>query len=289
VVLHGVRADEQPGADLRVGQAVASEPRHEQFLRSELLVPRPGTTLASGFAGGAQLAPGPFGEARHAGRLEHAVGGAQLLARGTAAAFAAQPLPVQQVRAGKGDAEPGPAERADRLAVQPLGRLALAQQRARAGPDPVRPVGDAGAGHLLKLAVGPGRCLTQAGARGGLDQLRHHPDQRAEVVGVVARVQRRLGGLVVAAEAIAEHRIRPLGERDPVPLAAQGRVFHGGRDQSPRSCFLATERGQAKRAVRGEAGPRRLLDRLYLVGQRRGGAQLAGEQVEEGSRSQGER
>ena len=62
VVLDGVRADEQPGADLRVGQPVAGQPGDLGLLGGQLLVPGGGAALAGGLAGGAQLAPGPLGE-----------------------------------------------------------------------------------------------------------------------------------------------------------------------------------------------------------------------------------
>ena len=58
--------------------------------------------------------------------------GAELLAGVDAAVLAAQPLAVDQQRAAVRDADAGAGEALDRLAVEPLGRLALAQQRARA-------------------------------------------------------------------------------------------------------------------------------------------------------------
>ena len=62
------------------------------------------------------------GRARRTPRMPIAanivVGGAQLLARVDAPALAAQPLAVEQVRAGELRPQPGPAEPVDRLAVQ---------------------------------------------------------------------------------------------------------------------------------------------------------------------------
>src|SRR5258707_7089099 len=72
--------------------------------------------------------------------VQHGVGGAQLLARVAAAALAAQPFPVEQVSAGQLGAVPGPAEVADRLAVQAVSGLAVAEQRADAGFHPHRPL-----------------------------------------------------------------------------------------------------------------------------------------------------
>ena len=78
---------------------------------------------------------GALGERLHADRGEQVVGGAQLRARVDAAILAAQPLAVEQVRAGELGTQPRAAEPLDRLAIEPLGGLALAQQRARARRD----------------------------------------------------------------------------------------------------------------------------------------------------------
>jgi hypothetical protein len=133
VVLDGVRADEQPGADLRVGQAVAGQLRDPGLLGSQLLAELGGRLSgapAGGFPGGHQLAAGPFGERFHAYLGEHVVGGAQLLACVEPTVLAAQPLAEQQVGAGEIRAEPGAAEPLDSLPVQILGGLALGEQRA---------------------------------------------------------------------------------------------------------------------------------------------------------------
>jgi hypothetical protein len=57
------------------------------------------------------------------------VGGTQLLAGLRAAALAAQPFPVEQVGAGQFRADPGTAEPLDRLEIQVLGVLDVAEQR----------------------------------------------------------------------------------------------------------------------------------------------------------------
>jgi hypothetical protein len=124
VVLNGVGADEQPGADLRVGQPVPGQQRDLHFLRRQLLAgldgSRPGA-LAGGLPGGLQLPAGPFGEGFHPDLVEHAVRGAQLLPGVGPAVFAAQPLAVEQVRAGQLGAKPGAAEPVDRVGVQVIG------------------------------------------------------------------------------------------------------------------------------------------------------------------------
>jgi hypothetical protein len=73
--------------------------------------------------------PRALGERLHADRVQHVVGRAQLPARVDAPALAAQPLPVQQVRAGQLRTQPGPAQPVDRLAVELVGGRPAAQQR----------------------------------------------------------------------------------------------------------------------------------------------------------------
>ena len=57
-----------------------------------------------------------------------------------AAAFASQPLPVEEVGPGELEPHTGTGEVRDRLAVQALGGLALAQQRAHTRFDSDRPI-----------------------------------------------------------------------------------------------------------------------------------------------------
>src|SRR5580700_4173977 len=100
VVLDRAGTDEQPGTDLRIGQAVPGQPGDLRLLGSQLAGSLHGA-LAGGLAGGRQLAAGPLSERRDAHRIQHAVRGAQLLARVNTAALAAQPLAVEQVSAGE--------------------------------------------------------------------------------------------------------------------------------------------------------------------------------------------
>jgi hypothetical protein len=64
------------------------------------------------------------------------VSGTQLFPGVGAAVFAAQPLAVQQVRAGELGAKRGAAKSVDRVGVQVIGGLALGQQRAGPRLDP---------------------------------------------------------------------------------------------------------------------------------------------------------
>jgi hypothetical protein len=143
------RADEQPGGDLRVGQAVPGQPRHLSLLGRQRR-PGPGRSwggldgpVGHGLTRVAQLTAGPLGERLDPDRLQHVVRRAKLLTRLVAAALAAQPLPVQQVSAGEHRTHAGLAQLGDRLAIQAVGDFALGQQRARPRLDPQPPVGAA--------------------------------------------------------------------------------------------------------------------------------------------------
>ena len=209
--------------------------------------------------------------------------GAQLLARVVAAALPAQPFPVQQMGAGQVDAEPGPGEAGDRLAVQALGQLTVTHKCARSRLDAERPLGVAGAGHLVEPVTGTGRGAGEARACGGLDQLDRGPEQRAKIVIETAGTLRCSQRLVVMAEAVVERGVGPLGERDPDSLAAPGHILDGGFDQGERPGLIAAKRGQRHRAVGREMAPGRFHDRLHLVGEQRRSGQLTGEQQDVGA------
>jgi hypothetical protein len=142
VVLDGAWADEQPCADLGVGGAVAGEPGDLGLSQGELVAGL-GGAFAGGLAGGQQLARGALGERLEARGREQLVSDAQLLAGVQPPALAAQPLAVEQMRAGELHAHAGAPEPLDRLAVKVL---AVGQQRARARLDPQRPLSAARAG-----------------------------------------------------------------------------------------------------------------------------------------------
>src|SRR5258708_29299448 len=147
VVLDRARADEQPGADLRVGQPLPGQPRDLGLLGGQRMTGLAGWradglrgALADGLAGGQQLAAGALGEPPGSHSLEHLAGGAQLLARVHPAVVPAQPLPVEQVAAGQFGADAGAGEAVDGLTVEPPRGLALADQGGQAGPDPPPPL-----------------------------------------------------------------------------------------------------------------------------------------------------
>jgi hypothetical protein len=88
VVLHSAGADEQLGGDLLVGVPVLGQLGDPGLLGGEV---SKGfyRALAHGFPGGQQLVAGALGEAIHAHRGQHLVGGAKLLAGVDAAILAA--------------------------------------------------------------------------------------------------------------------------------------------------------------------------------------------------------
>jgi hypothetical protein len=69
--------------------------------------------LPGGLAGGQELAAGSFGECLHAHRIQHLVSGKQFLPRLTTASLPAQPLAVEQVRAGQLGPDPRVAQPLD--------------------------------------------------------------------------------------------------------------------------------------------------------------------------------
>jgi hypothetical protein len=72
---------------------------------------------------------GTFGEPVGSHGGEHLVGGVQLPTGVGSPVLPAQPFPVQQVGAGEMNGHARAGQPLDRLAVEPLGSLAVAQQR----------------------------------------------------------------------------------------------------------------------------------------------------------------
>ena len=125
----------------------------------------------------------------------------------------------------------------------------------------------------LRLS-GPGRRL---------DQLDRGPGGQPQLVGVFAALLGCRQRPVIAAQAVIEHGVRPVRERDADSLAAQRNVLCGGPDQRGGLGFLAAQHGQAQGCVRRQVAARGLRRRLHLLGQRRRRGQLAGEQQQVGA------
>src|SRR5918999_5351977 len=149
VVFDGARTDEQPLADLGVGQAVAGEPGDLGLLGGEVLARLDGA-LTGALAGRRELALGTRGEGLDTHPDEHLVGGAQLFARVEAPALAAQPLAEEQMGTRELYAHARALKPLDRLPIEAVGGLAVAQQRSRTGFGPGRPLGTRSSGHRRK-------------------------------------------------------------------------------------------------------------------------------------------
>src|SRR4051812_17356314 len=138
-----MRTDEQPGADLRIRKAVTCEPRDLSLLGGELVVAFDAgldAALADMLTRRQELALGAPGERLGAHACEHLERGAQLLAGVDAAALTSQPFPVEEVSPGELEPDKGAGEMRDRLAVQTVGDIALAEQRTHARFDSERPL-----------------------------------------------------------------------------------------------------------------------------------------------------
>ena len=108
------RAEEQPGADLRIRKPVTCEPRDLLLLRRQLTA-RLVASLAHLLAGREQLPARTLGERLHAHGDEQVVCRSQLLACIDASSDAAQPLSVEEMGSGEVRTEPRAAEQLDRL------------------------------------------------------------------------------------------------------------------------------------------------------------------------------
>src|SRR6201996_5135943 len=128
VVLDRARADEEPGADLRVRESITPHLCDLRLLGGQ---PRggPRRTGSNGLAGGEQLPAGPLCERSGSHRGEHLVCGPALFARVDPALLTAQPLSVEQMRPGQIQRDPAATEPLDRLPVMLLGGLAVAHER----------------------------------------------------------------------------------------------------------------------------------------------------------------
>src|SRR4029077_7026453 len=145
--------EEELRADLLIRLPGRGEPRDLLFLCSELaacLV----TALAHLLAGREQLAARALGKRVGAEAAEHLISGAELFPCVRPAVLTPQPLPVDQVGAGKLRPERRAAEPSDRLEIQRLRCLALAHQCPRARHDPESPLGVARARGLHESSKG---------------------------------------------------------------------------------------------------------------------------------------
>jgi hypothetical protein len=119
------------------------------------------------------------------------------------------------------DADECAAEAVDRLTVEPLGGLTLAEQRPGAGEEPQRPVAAVGLGDLRQPFERADGTLRLPAAGGRLDEIGQQPHRRTEPARVTGGP---LGGdqrVVVPAEAVVANRVAPVGRHEPEALAVR--------------------------------------------------------------------
>src|SRR5215475_9614580 len=273
VVFDGAGADEQPGGDLPVGQVPGDQPGDLLLLRGEHLRGS-GAARAGPFPGGAQLAAGAGGERRHAHRVEHREGGAQLVPGIAAAALPTQPLTVHQVRAGNLGTPPTAAEPADRLVVVRFGGVSLAEQRAGARLDSQPVLGSSGPCRFRQPVEGIADDARVSGACGGLDQLGQRPHGDIYEL-VLASISGRIQCLLVTAQTVVEDCGHPVRECHRESLASGCGLLDGGLDQRDGLRFLALERGQNHGGDGRETGTGRVGYCTGFSDQRSGSREVA--------------
>src|SRR5581483_250228 len=141
-------------------------------------------------------------------------------ARLAPAALAAQPFPVDEVRAGELRSGPASPQVLDRLPVEALGAGALGEEGLRAREDAEPPVGAARERPLGEASDGGDRQLALARSRRGLykgRQCRRDDVQRRLLARLAGSARRGL----VAAEAEIEDCRRVAGGRDVQPEIAR--------------------------------------------------------------------
>ena len=162
-------------ADLGFGVLLAGQPRDLSRLRGQVFPGFHGA-FAGAPRGSQQLKCGAICEGRGTDRSRrHLVGSTQLLAGIQPPALAAQPFATEEMGASELHANTGATETTDRLEIEALGGIAVAQARPRARLDPQRPVGAAGVCHRREPMERIRRALGLSAAESGHDQLTEAP------------------------------------------------------------------------------------------------------------------
>ena len=232
VPLDRARAEEELRADLRVRQAVASEPGDLRLLRGQVVAASrpcacaPSRRWPAARGGRARRTP------RRPSRSNTSCAVAQLRAGVDPAVLPPQPLAVQELGAGQLDphAGCGPAVRSPRGA----GRRRSAPARAARGCSPRSPSAQsraAGPASAPRAAPAPPPRVRSWPLRtAGLDQLGERPlrASRAPRGSAAARAAAATRFLVLA-EAVAQHGAGPLRHVHPDAFAAPGGVLEAAR------------------------------------------------------------
>src|ERR671915_731295 len=138
---------------------------------------------------------------------------------------------------------PGPCQSLDRLAMQALGTLTLAQECPAACLHSTAPVGAGGRGGLHYALERTGRDIGSSGADRRFDQFSRCPGGDLELGCLLGRSLGRGERSVVAAQPVVEDCARPLGPLDAESLTVCFCVTDRGLDQW-RGVALASERGE---------------------------------------------
>src|SRR5262249_6443262 len=209
VPLDGARADVELRADLGIRVPLGRQARDLRLLRSEVSARLVGA-LACRLAGRLELAARALRERRGAHPIEEHVRRAQVFPGVATPVLAAQPLAVDEVRACKLRPHPRPADALDRLVVEQLGLLALAEQRPEPRLEASRPVVVAKPRPLDGQLAGALDPRPIVGPRGRIAQLGQRPAEGLERM-VLAGALGRYQSVFVAAEAVEEYCARELG------------------------------------------------------------------------------
>ena len=123
--------------------------------------------------------------------------------------LAAQPLAVEQVRAGQrlGSSGVHAGESFDRFSVKALSRGSLGKHRRPARVGRKRPVRAGGVRKLSEPGERTHRALHLTAAHGSLDDLRQHPDRRPQPALVFGGPLGRGQGVVVATQRVVALRV----------------------------------------------------------------------------------
>ncbi len=182
--------------------------------------------------------------------------------------------PYSELGAGELDGDPAAREPLDRLAVEGLGVVALAQQRARPAPrsrapNRCRPRACARSAVRSAAAASSGAPLRAPASTSSTRDQPKSPRSSCSHASLGGR-ERSL----VAAEAVVQHAVgHEPASADRPPLASRGRVLEAGLDQLERLGLGAAPRGEQQRRVLKVRVAGRLGDRVGLLDQRRGGGE----------------
>ena len=181
---------------------------------------------------------------------------------------------------GELHADAGPPQPLDRFAIKGLGGLAVANQRSRARLIPQRPVSSGRPCHLAEAPNSLGReCrLSASGSR--FNELDERPVGHPQLVWILAGLFSRDSRLLEPAEAVIEHRGRPISRAKPLSFSPGNDRFCDRLDQPRGFVFPASPSSEQQGAVRREIAVREFSDRFGLLGQRFGDGELAGEQLD---------